>query len=41
MVVLSLYWFGAQQQTSGSRRQKSGSVWLKFNVEESEVTPGF
>ena len=41
MPVISLYWFDAQQQTSTSRRQKSCSVYSKFSVEESELTPSF
>ena len=40
MPVISLYWFAVQQQTSTSRRQKSSSVYSKFSVEQSELTPG-
>ena len=39
MPVISLYWFPAQQQTSTYRRQKSRSIYLKFSVELSELTP--
>ena len=41
MLVISLYWFAAQQQTSTTRPEKSGSVYSKFSVKESELTPGF
>ena len=39
--VISLYWFAAQQQTSTCRRQKSRSIYSKFSVEWSELTPSF
>ena len=41
MPEISLYWFAAQQQTSTRRRQKSCSIYSKFIVEESELTPSF
>ena len=41
MTVISLYWFAAQQQTSTCRLQKSSSIYPKFSVEESELTPSF
>ena len=41
MPVISLYWFAEQQQTSALRRQKSGSIYSKFSVEWSELTPSF
>ena len=41
MPVISLYWFAVQQQTSTYRRQKSGSIYLKFSVEVNELTPSF
>ena len=36
-----MYWFAAQQQTSTYRRQKSRSIYSKFSVELSELTPSF
>ena len=41
MPVISLYWFAAQQETSTLRRQKSRSIYWKFIVEFSELTPSF
>ena len=41
MPVISLYWFAAQQQTSTLRRQKYRSIYSKFSVELSELTPRF
>ena len=41
MLVISLYWFAAQQQTSTYRRQKSCSIQSKFSVEWSELTTSF
>ena len=40
MPVISLYWFAAQQ-TSTLRHQKSHSIYSKFSVELSELTPNF
>ena len=39
MLVISLYWFAVQQQTSTSRRQKPRSISSTFSVEERELTP--
>ena len=36
-----MYWFAVQQQTSTYRRQKSRSIYSKFSVELSELTPSF
>ena len=36
-----LYWFAAQQQTIILRHQKSRSIYSKFSVELSELTPSF
>ena len=41
MPAISLYWFATQQQISTCRRQKSCSIYLKFDVEWSELTPSF
>ena len=41
MLVILLYWFPAQQQTSTLRRQKSRCIYSKFSVELSELTPSF
>ena len=39
--VISLYWFAVQQQTSTYRGQITCSIYLKFNVEERELTSSF
>ena len=37
--VISLHWFAVQQQTSILRHQKSRSIYSKFSLELSELTP--
>ena len=39
MPVTSLYWLAAQQQFSILRRQRSSSIYSKFSVEFTELTP--
>ena len=41
MPVISVYWLAAQQQASTCRRQKSRSIYSKFNAEDNELTPSF
>ena len=41
MLVISLYWFAAEQQANRSRRQKSHSIYSKFGVPKNELTPRF
>ena len=41
MPVIALNWFAAQQQTSTLRRQKYRSIYSKFSVELSGLTPRF
>ena len=40
-MVISLYWFAVQQQTSTFKRQKSGSFYSKFIVECNELIANF
>ena len=37
MQAILLYWFAALQQTSTLRRQKIGSLYVKFNAEFNEI----
>ena len=41
MLVISLYWLAAQQQTNRYEHQKSHTLYPEFSVECSELTPGF
>ena len=41
MLVISVYWFAALQQTSTCRRRKFRSIYSKFSIEKNELTPSF
>ena len=41
MSVILVYWFAVQKQTTTCRRQKSGSIYSKFCLEENEIAPSF
>ena len=41
MLVISLYWFAAQQHNSSLRRQKDSLFDSKFIVESNEYVPTF
>ena len=41
MVLISLYWFAGQQQTTTLRSGKSDSIYSNFGVKEDKLTPRF